>query len=258
MRELILAVQFLTRLPTPQLRTFDPAWLAGCGRWFAPVGALIGSLLLALWWPLAQLDPWLAAIVTLLAWVWITGALHLDGLADLADGLGAAHRDSERFLAVLKDPHIGSFGAVALGLALLVKLVALMLAARHGLSPWALVLIPAWARFGALWWSVSLPPLASGGQAERFAWRSGPWLLWLSLAILLAASLALAPWLALAGPVLLWLWRRFLTRRLGGVTGDCLGAGIEWLECAALLLGSLGLLLGGPQWLHYGYGGLGG
>ena len=53
MRELILAVQFLTRLPTPQLRDFDPAWLAGCGRWFAPVGALIGALLLLPWQPLA-------------------------------------------------------------------------------------------------------------------------------------------------------------------------------------------------------------
>ena len=249
MRELILAVQFLTRLPTPQLRDFDPAWLAGCGRWFAPVGALIGALLLLPWQPLAQVEPWLAAALTLLLWVWLTGALHLDGLADLADGLGAAHRDPARFLAVLKDPHVGSFGVVALVMALLLKLVGLMLAARHGLSPWALLLLPAWARFGALRWSVSLPPLASGGQAERFAWKSGPALLWLTLLGLLAISAWLAPWLCLAGPLALWLWRRFLLVRLGGVTGDCLGAGIECLETGLLLAGVGWQLSGAPACL---------
>ena len=176
------------------------------------MGALIGALLLLPWQPLAQVEPWLAAALTLLLWVWLTGALHLDGLADLADGLGAAHRDPARFLAVLKDPHVGSFGVVALVMALLLKLVGLMLAARHGLSPWALLLLPAWARFGALWWSVSLPPLASGGQAERFAWKSGPALLWLTLLGLLAISAWLAPWLCLAGPLALWLWRRLALR----------------------------------------------
>lgn len=248
MRELILAVQFLTRLPTPQLRDFDPAWLAGCGRWFAPVGALIGALLALPWWALAQVEPWLAAALTLLVWVWVTGALHLDGLADLADGLGAAHRDPARFLAVLKDPHVGSFGVVALVMALLLKLVGLMLAARHGLSPWALLLLPAWARFGALWWSVSLPPLASGGQAERFAWTSGPALLWLTWLGLLAASAWAAPWLCVAGPLALWLWRRFLRVRLGGVSGDCLGAGIECVECGLLLVGVAGSLAGLKAW----------
>ena len=132
MRSLILAVQFLTRLPTPQLRTFDPAWLAGAIRWFAVVGLLVGALVAALGWLGAWLDPWLAALLMLVTWVWVTGGLHLDGLGDLADGLGAAHRSPERFLAVLKDPHTGSFAVITLALQLLAKLVLLMLATYLG------------------------------------------------------------------------------------------------------------------------------
>ena len=99
--------------------------------------------------PLLALDarPWLAAVLALLVWVWVTGALHIDGLGDVADALGAAHGSPERFLAVLKDPHIGVFGAVAIILQLLLKLVLLaeVMATAH--PPWAIVLIPAWARW---------------------------------------------------------------------------------------------------------------
>ena len=114
MQKFILAVQFLTRLPTPQLREFRPEWLADAARWFPLVGLLLGGLLLAPIWPASLVDPWLAAWAGLLGWALLTGGLHLDGLADLADALGAAHRNRERFLAVLKDPHLGSFGVLTL------------------------------------------------------------------------------------------------------------------------------------------------
>lgn len=170
----------------------------------------------------------------LVTWVWVTGGLHLDGLGDLADGLGAAHRDPERFLAVLKDPHTGSFAVITLALQLLAKLVLLMLAVRHGVGWSALVLLPAWARLGAVWWT-TLPALSAGGHAERFAWRHDWPAFWLSWLLLAALSAWLAPVLLLA-PVLWWGWRRFLWRRLGGMSGDCLGAGIELTETGLLLL----------------------
>ena len=110
----ILAVQFLTRLPTPQIREFKPQMLAASAVWFPLVGLLIGVLLCGLLWPLAQLDVWLAAWFGLLFWLLVTGGLHLDGLADLSDALGASHRDPERLLAVMKDPHLGSFGVLSL------------------------------------------------------------------------------------------------------------------------------------------------
>lgn len=234
MRGLILAIQFLTRLPTPQLSRFDPAWLTESVRWFAIVGALVGLLLAAVARAGAQIDPWLAALAVVGAWTWVTGALHLDGLADLADGLGAAHRSPERFLEVLKDPHVGSFGVVALVAQLATKLVLAMLLARMDTGWGVWILLPAWARLGAVYWSGSMPPLAAGGQAERFGWRTHWPSFWLSFAALAVASAWCAPALLVAP--LLWLaWRRILMVRLGGVTGDCLGAGVELTESGLLL-----------------------
>lgn len=234
MRGFLLAVQFLTRLPVPAVREFDAAALARSAIWFPAVGLLLGGLIAGAAWLGARVDPWLGALLALAVWLWSTGGLHLDGLADLFDALGAAHRDRERFLAVLADPHLGAFGAMALMLQLLAKLVLLMLALRLGASPWLLVLIPAWARLGAVWWSQTLPPLKPG-LGERFSWRASGAGVWLWLAALWALSAWIDPVLALA-PLLILGWRQFLMRKVGGMTGDCLGAGVEVTESLALLL----------------------
>lgn len=255
MRSLILAVQFLTRLPTPQLKDFDPAWLADAARWFAPVGLLVGAIVWLAVLAGALLDPWLAALGGLLAWLWVTGGLHIDGLADLADAQGAAHRSRERFLEVLKDPHLGSFGVLSLATQLIVKTVLLMLVVKFALpvagivSPQALhlsalaalatslgglLLIPAWARLFAVAWSATLPTLAPG-SGERFAWRTHWLSFWLAGVTLAAASWYLAPALLLA-PLAGLFWWAYLKRKLGGMTGDCLGAGIEVCESLLLLL----------------------
>ncbi len=236
MRGLILAVQFLTRLPTPRLADFQAGELAASVAWFPLVGLLLGGLVAAAAWLGGLLDPWLGALLALALWVGVTGALHLDGLADLADALGAAHRPGdtearrEKLLAVLADPHMGVFGGVALAMQLLAKLVLLMLAVKAG-AYLALLLIPAWARWGVLVWS-RLPSIKPG-FGERFAWRvsTGLVLVW---AVSLAGASLVAPSL-LAGPLLAAAWRAFLIRRLGGMTGDALGAGVEWLETGLLL-----------------------
>jgi len=232
MRGLILAIQFLTRLPTPQVTDLRPDDLSRSAVWFPLVGLLVGGGVLAATWLGAQLDPWLGALFGLLVWAWITGGLHLDGLADLADGLGAAHRDPARLLAVMRDPHLGAFGVLALALQLIFKLVLLMLIAREGV--WlALLLIPAWARLGPLLWTRYVPPLEAG-LGERFAWSlsTRSILVW-GLLLLLAS--AWTPALLLA-PLFLAAWGWFLLRRIGGMSGDMLGAGIEVTETAMLLL----------------------
>ncbi|MGL4605117.1 MAG: adenosylcobinamide-GDP ribazoletransferase [Iodobacter sp.] len=229
-REPVLAVQFLTRLPAPQIHDFQPQLLAASAPWFPVVGGLIGLFLSAAVWAGAQIDPWLAALAGFLLWTWITGGLHLDGLADMSDGLGAAHRDPARFLAVLKDPHLGSFGVLSLIAQSAAKLILLMLLAKQ--QHWlVLILIPAWARLGVLYWS-RLPPLAPG-MAEQFAWKKSSAALYLILAVLLAVSACLAPPLLLA-PLLIWGYARWLIAKLGGMTGDCLGAGIEITETGLL------------------------
>ncbi len=263
MRGLILALQFLTRLPTPRVPDFRPEDLAASAAWFPVVGALVGVAVAAALAIGLLIDPWLGALAGLFVWVWITGALHLDGLADLADALGAAHRDPQRVLEVLRDPHIGTFGVVAIVLVLAAKLVLLALVAQQ-LAPLvdailaarvagvalplgaelavpiaALALVGAWARFGAVVWSQTLPPLAPG-SAERFAWRARRASLVAWGIALLAAAAWLFPPLA-AAPLAIALWWWFLKRRLGGMTGDCLGAGIEVCETALLAVVAVSL-----------------
>ncbi|AGA35120.1 Cobalamin synthase [Thioalkalivibrio nitratireducens DSM 14787] len=238
-RRLVLASQFLTRLPAPRLRSISEAELLASTHWFPLVGLVIGALMAAAGFAGSMLDPWLGALAVLTLGVWITGALHLDGLADVTDGLGAAHGRPERQLEAMRDPHIGSLGAVAMALLLAGKLVLLMLLLREG--QWlALLLVPAWARLGTLYWAATVPPLATG-MGERFAWRSRrlPMLAWLIL--LAPLSWWLSPWLLLAPGVML-AWAAFLRHRVGGMTGDGLGAGVELTEAALLLILVVGAL----------------
>jgi adenosylcobinamide-GDP ribazoletransferase len=247
MRGLILAVQFLTRIPTPQVRDFAPEQLAQSARWFPVVGALVGAIVAAACVAGARVDPWLGALAGTVAWIAVTGALHLDGLADLADALGASHRGRERFLEVLHDPRIGSFGAIALVVAIAAKLVllAVLLRGRPDLAGLAadLALIAAWARFGAVLWSRSLPPLAPG-MAERFVWRTSRFELWAWAIVLGLAGGALGRYaVTLAAPLALGAWWLYLRYRVGGMSGDCLGAGVEATEIALLAV----LVVAGAQ-----------
>jgi adenosylcobinamide-GDP ribazoletransferase len=226
----ILAVQFLTRLPTPRIKADDSDFAASM-RWFPAAGLIVGLIVAAAGWAGALIDPWTGALAALVAWVAVTGALHLDGLSDLADATGAAHKDRERFLAVMADPHVGSFGVAAIMLQLIAKLVLL-----HGLIVAAafpvLILVPFAARIGPLAWARWLPPLHAGLGA-RFAAviRLRDIIGW---ATLLAAASIIAPAMMIA-PLLIAGWWLWLRRQLGGVSGDCHGAGIELVETGLLV-----------------------
>lgn len=238
-RGLILAFQFLTRLPMPAIERVEARDLARASLYFPLVGIVIGSILAGLMWASLARGPWLAAAAVLIGWVWVTGALHLDGLGDLADALGAAHRKPERFFEVLKDPHAGNFAVVAIGLQLVAKLVLVAHLPTAG-AHWSLVLIPAWARWGTLVWSAALPPLKPGlGQDFSSGISKVCIALWAS--VLSVASFVLAPALLAAlllvpAIALYWRWR------LGGVTGDCLGASVEVAETILLACVVVGLM----------------
>jgi adenosylcobinamide-GDP ribazoletransferase len=230
MKGLIVALQFLTRLPTPRLMVSEAEFAASM-RCFPAAGLVIGAIVATAVWLGAHLDPWTGALAALLAWVAVTGALHLDGLGDIADACGAAHKSRERVLAVLADPHLGSFGAVAIGLQLITKLVLL-----HGLIEaegfLALALIPFAARIGPLLWTLWLPDLHAG-LASRFRSAVRP-----LHVVLWSAALLAAAWLSpglLATPLLLAAWGTWLHRKLGGISGDGHGGGIEVTESGLLL-----------------------
>ncbi len=231
LKGLLLAVGFLTRIPVPEVR----GDLSRSAVWFPLVGLLIGVLVMSVLLLVQHHVPQFAALLGVLAWVGITGGLHLDGAADMADALGAAHRDPERFHAVMKDPHVGSFGVMAILFIVLIKLQALDMLVGESGRMMALALIPAWARLAAVFWARALPPVAAG-MGERFCWRmrrSGlvAWAIVLGFASLACGAPVLLPaaLLALIG------WWLFLRTKVRGMSGDCLGAGIEWMECLLLL-----------------------
>jgi adenosylcobinamide-GDP ribazoletransferase len=229
MKPLIVAFGFLTRLPMPQVAA-DGNDFAAAIRAYPIVGLAIGGLVAASGWAGSQIDPWVGALAALVAWVAVTGALHLDGLGDLADGLGAAHGDRTRLLAVMADPHIGSFGVVTIGLQLLAKLV--LLHAVAGIAWWPVILVPFAARIGPLAWARWLPPLRDGlGARVATAVRSRDLIGW---ALVLGATAVALPAL-LVTPVLVLGFGLWLRWRVGGVSGDCHGAGIELVEIGLLL-----------------------
>jgi adenosylcobinamide-GDP ribazoletransferase len=232
LRGLKLAAQFLTRLPVPRVDDFSPLDLSRSAAWFPLVGAAVGGLIALVVFALIHRSAPLAAVMGVLAWVWLTGALHLDGLADLADALGASHRDPQRFLAVLADPHVGTFGVVSIVLLLMLKVVALSMLTAGTL--FALPLVLAWARLGTLAWSRWLRPLKEG-QGERFAWQFPlSWIVFWTV-LLFVVSALITPVLCLA-PLVIASWGAWLKARLGGMSGDCLGAGIEVTEAALVLI----------------------
>lgn len=239
MKGLIVAVQFLTRLPTPRIAV-SGAEFAASMRWFPAVGLIVGAIVAAGGWAGARIDGWTGALAALILWVAVTGALHLDGLGDIADARGAAHKasgrlsaveDRERMLAVLADPHVGSFAVVTIALQLLAKLVLL-----HGLieaeAYTAIALVPFAARIGPLVWSRWLADLHAGlGSKFRGVIRPFDLILW---ALLLVAATLASPSL-IATPFILLFWGWWLQRAIGGISGDGHGAGIEVTESLLLL-----------------------
>lgn len=230
MKGFVIALQFLTRLPLPRMSVSE-AEFAVSMRWFPAAGLVVGAIVCLGANAGAHLDPWVGALAAVALWVFVTGALHLDGLGDIADAHGGAHKDRDRLREVLADPHVGSFAVAAIALQLAAKLV-LVHALLGAVQPIALLAVPFAARIGPLVWARTLPPLHEGlGSRFRDAVRPADLIAW--FALLLAAA-----WLVpalLAAPVLILLWSCHLRRELGGISGDGHGAGIELVETGLLL-----------------------
>ncbi|HEX2841047.1 adenosylcobinamide-GDP ribazoletransferase [Hyphomicrobium sp.] len=235
MTGLFVALAFMTRLPTPRLPADSN--LASAAPWLPVVGAIVGGLVTIAVALGSGVSPWIGALLGLLAWILVTGGLHVEGLGDVADGLGAAHGNRERFIEVARDPHLGGFGAIAIALQLLTKLVLLaVLAERATLGELvaSLALVAAWARWAPLALGLAVPPLGEG-MASRFVAGIDQRVVGLEAVVLAIATLVVAPVLLAALPltaVLALYWRV----RVGGMNGDCHGASIEVMESALLFL----------------------
>ncbi len=235
MTEFWLALNFLTTIPTPAI-PFVEGGLGRSAKWFPLVGLIIGSILTGLHWLLGVLPGSITAVLIVALWAWLTGGLHLDGLADCGDGLLAA-ANRERRLEILKDSRIGAFGAILLVLFLMLKVTAV---AALSMPAVGLILAPTLARWFLLI-AARQPSARPGGMGDSFAASLTPktfaiaailpFLLvvvggWRGGQTVLAVLLALIVTFAILG---------MARSRLGGVTGDVFGLVVEMTELAVLL-----------------------
>ena len=235
----LLAFGLLTRLPIPDPGDGDMSRDLGRSlHWYPLAGLVIGvALAVVAALPLPSL---LQAAMVLALWVGLTGALHLDGLADCADAWVGGMGDRERTLAILKDPACGPMGATALVLVLLLKFAALSTLLAGGAVS-ALLLIPVTVRALLPAAFIFTPYVRPGGMGDTLARHYSPGGTAISTLLVLAVTCIALPlalwvtWLA-AMLVLLWLWRRAMIRRLGGFTGDGAGALVELGETLLLLI----------------------
>src|SRR3546814_13380505 len=124
MKGLIVALQFLTRLPTPRI-TVSSEEFAASMRWFPAVGLIVAAIVAAGGWTGARIAPWTGALAALIVWVAVPAALPLAGLGDIADASGAAHKDREALLGVPADPPLRGFTVVAISFQQIAKPVLL-------------------------------------------------------------------------------------------------------------------------------------
>ncbi len=240
MYRLVLAFQFLTIVPWPRPGVCQPEDLGGSMAFYPVVGAALGSLLVGVYlagvevFPDGVLRP---ALVVLL--IILTGGLHLDGLADVCDGFYAGRTKADA-LRIMRDPHLGTMGVVGITSVLLMKMVLLSFLPVALLGS-ALLVVPAISRGGMVWgtWMAAYAR-PEGGTGEIFFRTLRPRHVWIATTFLSLWSVLFAGWPAVIllmlaiGATILFVG--LCRRRIGGMTGDTLGALNELLELVMLSL----------------------
>jgi adenosylcobinamide-GDP ribazoletransferase len=255
-RLFLTAVQFLTRLPVPRL-DFQPDWLPGSARYFPLVGVLVGLISIGVWWLAGAVFPPIVAVgIMIAASLLSTGAFHEDGFADVCDGFGGG-RTRDAVLSIMKDSRIGAYGAIGIGMMLALKWAVLISLPRSAL-PLTVVsahMVSRWCATGLIW---RLPYVRADSEAKSkplagslsaggwfmsgvlgvmgvlgtvgllpMMWPGNPVAGGASPQVLLSALALAMACAALAGA--------HFKARLGGYTGDCLGAAQQLSELVFLL-----------------------
>lgn len=238
---LLVAIQFLTKLPVPAAGELPQDALAESARFFPIVGAIVGLGGIALDLLVRpHVDRSVSVVLILVYLVVVTGGLHEDGLADAADGFGGGWT-KDRVLAIMRDSNIGSFGALAIGCSLLARFVFLtglparnfygVLLAGQVLGRWAMLPLAHW-----------LPSARSEqGQGARIAQKTSATSLivattYMVIIVSIACGVAALAMIAVACGVAA-LTGAYFRRRIDGITGDCIGATCQLTECAVYIAG---------------------
>lgn len=238
----LVALQFLTRLTLPFDVAYSPEAARASPRWYPGVGVVVGLITGVIYWGAALVfPPVVAVLAAVAAGVIVTGGLHEDGFADACDGLGGM-RPRERVLEIMRDSRIGTYGVLGLGLMLATKVAALV-ALPVVAVPFALIGAHAASRVSMLWVMASSDYVRDTGAASAVLGGLDQRALMTGLA---TAGLTLLPllfvlpfWSVALGVLGLgvghYAMRRRFERRLGGYTGDCLGAVQQCSELGFLL-----------------------
>ncbi len=236
---LLLAIQFLTQIPVKLKQQYGKREVGASLLYYPLVGLLLGALLAGLHSLLHGVPVLLHAALLLAAWVVMTGALHLDGLADSMDAWLGGIGNRERTLAIMKDPYAGPAAVVAVVLVLLLKFSALVAMVQCS-NNWALLWPLLLARSAMPLLFLTTPYVRPGGLGSALAQYAPRGAV---IAMLLATLLGVLAVLGMRGAGLVlgclavfWLLRRMMMARLGGTTGDTAGALLEVMETAALIL----------------------
>ncbi len=242
MKAFFIALGLLTRIPVPKIFYFneqDSEKLFGWSVLFYPlIGLLIGGLLLLLSWALSFLSlpthGLIEAIILLTMWVLITGALHLDGLADSADAWLGGYGDKKRTLDIMKDPYSGPAAVVILILVLLLKFSILI-----DVTWQALLLAPVLARSSVMVLFATTENVRKGGMAETAVKYLSKKSVGIVMLLVLALSFYLLKansWVLVILFIVFYFLRNLMLQRINGMTGDTAGAMLEVMEVITLLI----------------------
>lgn len=237
LRPLWVALQFLTRLPLPKMAVIEDHERGNSLLWYPIVGLLMGGLLVFCAWILVDVSSLTSAALLLAAWVALTGALHLDGLADSADAWMGGLGSRERSLAIMQDPHCGTGAVVVLVLVLLLKFAALenILAAGDLNLLW---IAPVLGRLAVPLLFLTTPYVRPGGLGDalsRHLPRRAAWVVMVITTAFVAGQSEVGILVVLVAALTFFLLRAMMLRRIQGTTGDTAGAMVELVEMVVLI-----------------------
>lgn len=257
MKRLVAAVIFLTRLPVPGRWDIQASDIGRSTVFFPLIGASIGAIQCGVLAGAQRSTRWIGqhsthlpalpvlvlAVILVSLSVLITGALHLDGLADTADGFGGG-RTRDDVLRIMRDHAVGAYGAIALILVLALKITSIAALIEHNFACPFLILAPAVARASVVVMGFMLPYARAGQEGlGSVAEHIGI----MEVAVSSLTAIVLAVWLAnwrggvvLAITAVASLWNAWLGRKkIQGMTGDTLGANVEICEALILAAGAI-------------------
>ena len=232
-----IALQFLTTFPVRLSTMPTPQQNAQALLFYPVVGLLIGAILYGITLLLYALPLVLLSSVILVLWIWLTGGLHLDGLADTADAWVGGFGDKARTLEIMKDPSCGPIGVLSLIVVCILKWSALCVLLQQQQCYSALILFPVLGRLVPLFFFLSTDYVSAQGLGSQLSQHlARP----IAMALLLLIPLVALYWTWIGVVVIatfylvLWYLRYKFIQRIGGVTGDTIGASIEIIELATL------------------------